>query len=377
MSQNRRTELRVGIFVTVALVVGGALAFIIGNQRNLFTPKVTYSAVFDDVGGLRAGNGVNVAGVGVGTVEGVEFMSDGRVRVTFEVVDSAAQLIRGNPNVGVPSDEDAPQPSMITIGSKGMLGDKQLEVSVGDESLEAWPADQPMLVNTGSDLFAQAASIAGEAEGVMHNVRRMTDPFADQEFSRDVQTMADNLAQITGMLATGDGAVQRLMTDPSTADEIDATLRNFRATSSELARMTRSIRLVVDEVRTGDGSAHALVYGDEGRQAMANVSQVTGELAQVLGEVRTGDGTVHDLIYEDSADEIVANVTRITDDMAHISGEVRAGRGTIGGLLVDPSIYEDVKRLVGDLERNDILRALVRYSIRRDEAEQTPAVEAQ
>jgi len=39
----------------------------------------------------------------------------------------------------------------------------------------------------------------------------------------------------------------------------------------------------------------------------------------------------------------------------------------IGALLTDPSVYEDIKRLVGDLERNDILRALVRYSIRRDE----------
>ena len=61
--------------------------------------------------------------------------------------------------------------------------------------------------------------------------------------------------------------------------------------------------------------------------------------------------------------------------MAAITDDVRAGRGTIGGLLVDPSIYEDVKRLVGDLERNDILRALVRYSIRRDEEGDAAQVE--
>ena len=37
-------------------------------------------------------------------------------------------------------------------------------------------------------------------------------------------------------------------------------------------------------------------------------------------------------------------------------------------LLQDPSLYEDLKRLIGDLERNEILRALVRYSIKRDDA---------
>ena len=44
-----------------------------------------------------------------------------------------------------------------------------------------------------------------------------------------------------------------------------------------------------------------------------------------------------------------------------------AGAGTIGGLSRDPSIYEGVKRLGGDLQRNEILWALVRYSVRRDE----------
>ena len=51
------------------------------------------------------------------------------------------------------------------------------------------------------------------------------------------------------------------------------------------------------------------------------------------------------------------NVTAMSSDMRAITADVRAGRGTLGGLLTDPSIYEDVKRLVGNLERNEILRS--------------------
>ena len=51
---------------------------------------------------------------------------------------------------------------------------------------------------------------------------------------------------------------------------------------------------------------------------------------------------------------------------------VKQGKGTVGALLVDPSIYEDLKRVLGNVERNSVLRALVRYSIRRDE--QAPEV---
>lgn len=371
MSGKRKTELRVGVFVIVALLVGGVLAFVIGNQRNMFRSKTDYTAIFSDVGGLRPGNSVLIAGVSVGTVNQVDFQEDGRVAVRFRVISDAAHLIRGNPEAPPDPnnpDPEAPMPSQVSIGSKGLLGDRQVDITVGADSFNEWPAETPLFTDESGGLMAQAENVADEVEATAENLRLMTTPFRDQQMSNDLKEVVHNLAEVTGMLATGEGAIQRLMTDPTTADEIDVTLRNLRTTSSELARTSRSFRLIADEVRTGDGTAHALIYGTEGRDALNNIGRASDELATLLGDIREGDGTVHDLIYEDTADEMLANMTRVTDDLAHITGEVRAGRGTIGGLLVDPSIYEDVKRLVGDLERNDILRALVRYSIRRDEA---------
>jgi len=52
---------------------------------------------------------------------------------------------------------------------------------------------------------------------------------------------------------------------------------------------------------------------------------------------------------------------------------VKAGKGTVGALLVDPSVYEDMKLVLGNVQRNDVLRALVRYSIKQDEKK--PAAE--
>jgi phospholipid/cholesterol/gamma-HCH transport system substrate-binding protein len=60
--------------------------------------------------------------------------------------------------------------------------------------------------------------------------------------------------------------------------------------------------------------------------------------------------------------------------MKQIVADVKAGKGTLGALLVDPSVYEDLKLVLGNVERNKALRALVRYSIRRDGA-QPPTVE--
>jgi phospholipid/cholesterol/gamma-HCH transport system substrate-binding protein len=60
-------------------------------------------------------------------------------------------------------------------------------------------------------------------------------------------------------------------------------------------------------------------------------------------------------------------VTAMTGDLRTIVANVKAGKGTVGALLVDPSIYEDLKVVLGNVERNDVLRALVRYSIKQDE----------
>ncbi|MBK8588530.1 MAG: MCE family protein [Sandaracinaceae bacterium] len=366
MQPNSKTQLRVGLFVSAALALIAILAFVVGAQQNLFTRKTEFVAIFETVDGLRPGSVVMVAGVNVGSIDSVEFMEDGRIEVRFSVVDDAAALIRGRAGATAGTFEEGT--SQVSIGSKGMLGDKLMQITVGRRALPLWDPEQPLPASTSGDLMTAASNAMAEVQGTAENLRLATDPFRDQVFSRDVARVAANVARITDMMADGNGAVQHLLTDEATAAELDATLGNLRATSDEFARTSRSIRRIAEEIERGDGTAHALIYGDEGRVALVNIGRATDEVATLLEAVRTGDGTAHDVIYGNAGEELIANLTRASDDIAAITADVRAGRGTIGGLLQDPSIYEDIKRLVGDLERNEILRALVRYSVRRDEA---------
>ncbi|MBP7683889.1 MAG: MCE family protein [Deltaproteobacteria bacterium] len=366
MQPNSKTQLRVGLFVTFALALIAFLAFVVGAQQNLFTRKTEFVAIFETVDGLRPGSVVTVAGVNVGSIDSVEFMDDGRIEVRFSVVNDAAALIRGRAGATAGTYEEGT--SQVSIGSKGMLGDKLMQITVGLRALPLWDPEQPLPASTSGDLMTAASNAMAEVQGTAENLRLATDPFRDQVFSRDVARVAANVARITDMMADGNGAVQHLLTDEATAAELDATLGNLRATSDEFARTSRSIRRIAEEIERGDGTAHALIYGDEGRVALVNIGRATDEVATLLEAVRTGEGTAHDVIYGNAGEELIANLTRASDDIAAITADVRAGRGTIGGLLQDPSIYEDIKRLVGDLERNEILRALVRYSVRRDEA---------
>src|SRR5690606_26296135 len=140
------TELRVGIFVLTSVLIGGAIAFSVGSESNLFDSKTTYRVVFDTVSGLRAGSPVQIAGVAVGSVQSVDFTDSGEIEVRFDVLSDATRLIRGEP--GAEAQKDAPPGtptgSIASLQGKGMLGDMLLAVSVGDRSLPAWPADEPL-----------------------------------------------------------------------------------------------------------------------------------------------------------------------------------------------------------------------------------------
>jgi phospholipid/cholesterol/gamma-HCH transport system substrate-binding protein len=356
VSKGLGTELRVGIFVVLALLIGGSLVFVIGSRRNMFSSKTTYEAVWTDVAGLREGSPVRIGGVDVGVVSEVRLQNDGKTLVIIDLVEEYRGLIRRD--------------SIASIAGKGLLGDKLVNIVVGVGPV--LPVGSRIQTEEATELTAylsQAGRVLEEAEATAHNLRIATEGFADPEMGRDVRAATRDLAKVMNTMAEGNGVLQRLMTDRELADQLDDTLANMRTASAELARTSRSIRGITDEIATGDGTAHELIYGQTGTELVRNLAQASGEIAQLLEDVRTGDGTVHDLIYEDDADALVQNLTAMSTDLRAIVADVRAGRGTIGGLLQDPSIYEDVKRLVGDLQRNEILRSLVRYSMRQDDGE--------
>jgi phospholipid/cholesterol/gamma-HCH transport system substrate-binding protein len=366
MRTTAATRLRVGIFVLVALIIGASIAFAIGAQENVFAPKTTYHAIFADVGGLQKGNTVRVAGVNVGSVTEVVISESGSIEVYFRVIDDATHLIRGEPGLALVGVD--PKPSLAAIGSKGLLGDRIIEITVGDDGYPEWDPDEPIPVSVGGGIMALAERTLTEAEGTARNLRLATDPFADQEFSEDLKETARNLAKASGLIASGDGTIGRLMHDAELGRDVKGAVKELRAAGRQVAALGKNLNKIAEDVQTNEGTANALLYGTEGADAIRNIRDTFGQLNTILTDVREGDGAVNQLIYGELGDSFMTNLQNASDDIAFLTKEAREGKGTIGALLTDPSVYEDIKRLVGDLERNDILRALVRYSIRRDDA---------
>ena len=362
MATERSSEVKVGIFVSIALVIGAAIIFAIGSQQNLFVPKTPYKARFTDVGGLREGSPVRIAGVSVGAVSHIDLDKYGKILVTFGVRENAKRLIR--------------EGGVASIATKGMLGDQLLEITVGNGKpipANGWvtAAETAAL----SKYILQAGRLLSSAEVSAQNIRTVTDVLADPHFGADIRDAAHDLAKILETASRGSGTVNRLLTDRKMAASLEEALGNFQSASQQFLSTAENVHALTEQARKGPGLVHELLYGNKGVELVQNLAESMGELSTLISNVRTNkDSTVHRLLYTDDASELLTNLTEVSRHLKAISEQVQAGRGTLGGLLTDPSIYEDIKRLVGDLERNQILRALVRYSIRQDEPRPKPRV---
>ncbi len=355
-----KREIKVGLFVLVGMIVFGLVIFLIGDERQAFERKETYRAIFDDVQGLKRGSTVRMGGVDVGAVTGVRYSEDPndlKLYVSFTVVRDEARRIRSD--------------SVVFIDNKGLLGDKMVTLKAGTPGAERIPPGGVVPTKAGkdiSDMVGQVANISAKAESVMGNLEKTTGAMADDRFTQDVQGSVRSLNNILKNLDDGQGYAGKLLKDPSEAERLSRTLTNLERATAELNQTLRGVNAVVNRVQTGPGFAHDMVYGDAPTKTVASFGNAADELALALKGIREGNGPAKSLIYgDDKSQELMGNLNAMSRDMRQIVAGVRAGKGTVGALLVDPSVYEDLKMVLGNVDRNKAVRALVRYSIKQDE----------
>lgn len=356
--------LKVGIFVFVGLALTMLGVFMIGEEREFWDAKVTFNAAFNDVAGLKPGAPVRLGGFDIGSVSQVGHSSQGsdtRIHVKFSIIKKEAVRVR----VG----------TKASIVNKGLLGDKMVELTVPDPAAPELADNGDLVSDEPLDLtkyLEKFDAIADAAQKTLENIQAATKPFADPKFAEEVQGSLTSINLILGGVARNDSAAHRFLMDPSEGEKMDRLLADLDATTQRASAVMGDMSDVTRHVKEGPGLAHAIVYDGEMSKSAAGTLQ---EVHKDLEAIRQGNGFAHELIFGDeSGQHVMKNIDAMSDDLRAIVANLRQGRGTLGALLVDPSVYEDVKSAVGNVERNQVLRALVRYSIKADEQRPQPRV---
>ena len=241
----------------------------------------------------------------MGQVESVELSvrpeGEPAVKVMLQIDEEVQQRIRAN--------------SLAQITTVGLLGDQIVEVSIGT-------SDSPVLTDR-SEI-------------------QTLDPF-----------------DLNVMVSKGGLALDAI---ESLASNLDATLAEFRkgAGGRKLAESLAGFSDIISQVQEGEGTLHTLIYEPYEGEAVASAEGALESLDGILEEVQHGDGLLHSLIYDSPAEQdVLLKVLEAGARLNSILAKIDGGEGTLGLLLNDPTLYEELKILVGGAGRSTLVRSMI------------------
>jgi len=273
MASKMSQEIRVGLFIFVGLVLAFIVVFSIGSKNQLFREQYTLFTNFRDVGGLMVGAPIRLAGVEVGSVSRIWFLTDRNKRLV-------GVELKVNSDVQERIHED----STATIQTMGILGDKYIAITMGSP-------DQPVLQN--GDFLTSIETVELYA------------------YLERADKIVDNIENIT--------------------ESLNAFLAPIKEKGSgeDVARILKNTDEIVTEIKEGRGTLHSLVYGEKGTT------------------------------------NTVENLDKSTKRLEDILTKVDEGEGTLGALVNDPTLYEDLKTLMGGATRSTIIKGVVGITLRK------------
>src|SRR5262249_45391465 len=151
--------------------------------------SVDFHTKFHDVEGLKSGAPIRMGGIDIGHVQFVGYGSsatDTTIYVTLSVVKSEAGRIKTD--------------SVVRIATKGLLGDKMLEITKGDAPTSI-PPNGEIPSEEGQDVVSKVAGLTGKAEATLDNLKKVSDSLADDKLHRDLHEAVGSMHDILEAVA--------------------------------------------------------------------------------------------------------------------------------------------------------------------------------
>jgi len=335
----------------VALIVFTSLVVTLGSKSAIFRKTSLIHTKFKNIAGLIEGSDVRLSGVEIGRVSDISFSTvpgDSTVFVDMALWSIGMERLR--------------QGSKATIQTMGLLGKKYVEIVPGSgknpikdgDSIDGIdPASLTEALEKGGQIMVSIQKVAGSLEDIFASIKG--EPGAETDLSRAITHIKNILAEVQ----SGGGALHSLIYDKEKT-QILADLKDTAA----------NVRQIVVDARTGHGAIHELVYGTKATQFIEYLTRTSENIDSITAEVKNGKGVLHSLIYEEDYSNLVVELRRAAQNIREITEKIERGEGTLGSLLVDPTIYEDVKKITGDVERSNLLKLYIRHQIKEKEKEQ-------
>lgn len=318
--QLRWAKLKVGIVITIALVIVFLAVMFAGNIENFFAPRAVIYALVDDVKGLREGSPVWFSGVEVGSVQSIDFTIQQKIKVEMSILAGSLNYLKKD--------------STANILTLGLLGDKYVEISPGSRESGGLKVED---------------TIMGKTQTEIQDVVETS-----QESIAKISDFVNMLENIIVKIERGEGTVSKFLGDP-------AVYNNLKDAIAELTRL-------IKRIESGQGTVGRLLNEDG---LYRDVSSAVEDVKLFAGELRNSEGSLDKFITDPSLYDRFQKAAGSLDAFAQ---RLEESEGTVGKLIDDKSLYENVnaasEKLGSLLERIDRGEGIAGSLVRDDELSQ-------
>ena len=273
-------EFKVGLLAIFTLAAVVIMTLKITSNQSGFGQYVTYRTIVKDATGIFPKTPIKVAGINAGRIETIELQGNSAL-ITFEILKQI----------------EVTKNSKLRIKSVGFLGDKYIEIFIGDS---------PQLLQKYDFIVAE------EAAGIENLVKDSAEILADVK--QIVRTLKDSVAP-----ENGESPIKEILSD------VSELVKNTKEAAQSLKRV----------MGNNEEKINAL---------MDNLEAFSSELAY------QADNGNRDSVMADTK-QILANVNKLTSDLQVIVADLKKGKGTLGKMLVEDEIADQVKETLSSVQK--------------------------
>jgi len=345
------SQLRVGIFVLIAI---GVLIFLILNASgdiNPFSRKLHVRARFVDANGLREGSEVRLAGVRVGKVDKIILLEPSTVPSAPRV---EAQMVIDSTIDGRAANDRIRSDSTAQQGSPSLLGNEMLinitpGTSNGSPVQEGaiLPSSSSNTVNdfatSGTDLAQRLSKLSDELSGLVTSIKNGQGTigrlFSDEALYNNLNAAVSETQDVMTAIRSGHGTAGRFINDPQLYNNANDIAIQLKAIS--------------DDLRAGRGSAGKFLTDDEFytriNRTAERLDKSVDQINLMIAEINAGHGTLGKLIRDEQiyndARSAIARFNTTAERVDNMVAAAQRGEGTVGKLLNDETLYTNVNQL--------------------------------
>jgi ABC-type transporter Mla subunit MlaD len=289
-----KRELKIGIFISIALSIIAAFVFVVGDLGVLFRkPGYPLYVSFDTAAGVERRADVRMAGVKIGYVKDIT-LAGSRANVLLTI------------NSGI----EVPKGSKATLASLGLLGEKHVELLPGEGPSSCRPGDV--------------------LEGVP--------PVSFDQMGTMLLSIGNEFKEMGRIIS-------ELIGGEESVDNFRNTLENLSSFSADLKEF---FGVNKEDLHQGiQASSQAVQKFD---QRVDEVSKNIDELIFMLKDV-VEENRENIKINLDSIQGLIKEIEESLKLLNESLEKINKGEGTLGKLISQPELYARAEGAVGELER--------------------------